>query len=159
MLSTFTLSQTLTLCRFIEGRCVVSSAAPAPCAQQTCNDSVNMKNQTIQKFQSRRHRKTSRSDPLQLTEFTSITTNPINQLTHQAQSSPVKPGKAKKNSAVQITPPFPFVAMKIRSILCPATNLTPLQPCKFCFGPLNHNLNPNLNLRFRPCTVATMQPL
>ncbi len=130
------LSENLTLCRLVEGRCVNSLAAPGPCAQQISNDSIDMKNQTIQKFQSRRHRKTSRSDPLQLTEFTSITINPINQLTHPPQSSLVKPGKAKKNSAVQITPPFPFVAMKIRSICSQPPPLLPCNLANFSSAPL-----------------------
>jgi len=77
----------------------------------------------------------------------------------QAQSSLVKPGKAKK---IFCGPNYAAVPLRCdeNSVnLCPATNLIPLQPCKFCFGPLNHNLNPNIISVYDLVTLQLLQPL
>src|SRR2546429_211998 len=61
-----------TLSVYIEGRCVNRLCAPGPRAYQTCNDSADMKKQTIQEPKSRaveKHRDLTHSTPQRFNGF------------------------------------------------------------------------------------------
>jgi hypothetical protein len=136
----FTFSSVLTLCRFIEGS-LSEQVARRTTPQQARNDSVYMKNQTSQKFNSRaveKHRDLDHSTPQRFQRSNASTAFGC-----QAQSSLVRPGKAKKiNNRCSIVQSSGF---KVQRFHGPSLSRSLVQSSSFQLmcSKTNHNRNPN----------------